>query len=302
MHSDSMRLGTGQPSDQMNSNPLNALVMCLAEPTRNPRPNRIIRLLADAGLDIDVVSFPFSGTTLPVKQSYFLPHASRRSAPRQLVDMTYKLAARSCNIVGAHPLADKLNDMSLGIHRVLLALATTSYNLVVVEDLQLLPLAFAIKGDSSYTKIVFDAREYYPRQHEQRLRFRLIEQPIRQQMCRDYLPRCDYIVTVSPGLAQAYSDEFGVAARLLRSTPRYWDVPIRKTSPTTIRLVHHGLAKLNRGIANMIDVVRQLDSRFTLDLYLVGNERHISQLRQYAADCSRVQFRAPVAFEDIIPT
>jgi hypothetical protein len=288
-------------SEMTENRPRSALVMCLANPTGNPRPNRMIHLLAEAGIEVDVLSFPLSGA-LPVVNTYTLPNVQRRSTFLRARNIVHQIAARSFNLLGAHDIAEKLSDLSLGIHKIAPPVNNNKYDLLVVEDLQLLPLSFKMKGNSASARVVFDAREYYPRQYEQRFLFRLLEKPVRQQMCRAYLKRCDHLLTVSPGLAQAYTDEFGTTPHLLRSAPGYRDMPIRQTSNPTIRLVHHGPASPNRGIANMIDVVKQLDSRFTLDLYLVGNEPHIRKLRHHAADCSRVQFRAPVAFEDIIPT
>jgi hypothetical protein len=286
----------------MTSNrPLRAIVMCLANPTGNPRPNRMIHLLADLGIEVDVLSFPHSGD-LPVTNTYTLPNAEKRSTLLRVRNIFHQVAARSFNLLGAHDIAEKLSALSLGFHKIAPRLNDKKYDLLVVEDLQLLPLSFKMKGSNHSARIIFDAREYYPRQQDQRLLFRLLERPVRQQMCRTYLKRCDHLLTVSPGLAQAYTAEFGTTPHLLRSAPRYREMPVRESSNRAVRLVHHGMANPNRGLGNMIDVVRQLDSRFTLDLYLVGNESHIRKLRHHAADCSRVQFRAPVAFEDIIPT
>ncbi len=44
--------------------------MCLADPTGNPRPNRIIRLLAKQGYDVDVLKFPFKEGSTRLEKVY----------------------------------------------------------------------------------------------------------------------------------------------------------------------------------------------------------------------------------------
>ena len=49
----------------------------------------------------------------------------------------------------------------------------------------------------------------------------------------------------------------------------------------------------------MIEVMNLLDKRFSLDLYLQGNQAYIADLKLIAASNERIQFKAPVPFKKI---
>ena len=93
-----------------------------------------------------------------------------------------------------------------------------------------------MKGNAS---IIFDAREYYPRQKEDSLIFRLFEKPERIRLCKAYLHLCDRVLTVSPGLAEEYKREFNITTELIRSVPMYFDCKPAKVKTKKIRMVHH---------------------------------------------------------------
>ena len=65
-------------------------------------------------------------------------------------------------------------------------------------------------------------------------------------------------------------------------------------------MVHHGFANYNRKIENMIEIVKKLESRFSLDLYLTGNDGYIEILKKMAKNDSRIQFYEPIPFDNII--
>ena len=60
-------------------------------------------------------------------------------------------------------------------------------------------------------------------------------------------------------------------------------------------MVHHGGASANRGLSNLIEIVKRLDDLFELDLYLVGNSRHVAEFHKQAppAIASRYGIRCP---------
>lgn len=276
---------------------MKALVMCLADPSGNPRPNRIIRLLAQEGYSVDILSYPFKGS-LPVRSQYEIP-APSKSLFSRLIRLSSlvmsSLAMRAAWIPEA--IAISHNDQR---HKLLDAekqLDGNNYSLLVVEDLQLLPLSFRLRGNA---RILFDAREFYTKQNDESIRFRFFEKNFRTFLCKKYLKSCDFLITVSPGLAKAYKQEFGVDMEVIRSTPAYREVPIQPCTHHQIRMVHHGAANKNRGLHNMIEIVRRLDSRFTLDFYLVGSTNKIFELKRMARDCPRIRFFDPVAFDEIV--
>ena len=174
------------------------------------------------------------------------------------------------------------------------------WDLVVANDVDTLPLAFQLAGER--TPVLLDAHEYAPREFEDRLYWRVLQQPHKTWLCRAYLPRVHGFMTVCDGIADEYARVFGVArpAVVPNAPPRQPGAP-RPTAPGRIRLVHHGLASRSRKIETMIDLMRHLDRRFTLDLMLVSSEPgYLDWLRQRTGGDPRITFRAPVATSEII--
>lgn len=272
--------------------------MCISDPATDPRPRRMIDLLQAEGYSVDVLSYkpsfqfaPFEHMALPLPSPRFVVRATRR--------LLYLGSCMAARMLGQSRLHENWLGFHYGWREAISKLAKRSYAVIVAEDLALLPLASAIRGNGA---VIFDAREYYPRQNEDSALFRLVEGPTRTQLCIDYLPTCDRIVTVSPGLAAEYEREFGVSSTVVLSAPHYVVAQPRPTAANKIRMVHHGAANRNRRLGDMIEVVRQLDGRFELDIYLTGSQATIEDLKKQAADCPRISFHEPVKYDAIIPT
>lgn len=276
---------------------LSALVMCIADPSRNPRPNRIIKLLDGLGYEVDAVSHkPNEGVA--VRKFFYLNYNATSSvgiAYNRVRSFTIYLVAFFLRferfIVWA-------NDFRLKILILRKYLKQEQYDLIVVENIELLPLAFHCKRKA---KILFDAREYYTKEFESNRFFRLFISPFRKVLCNRFLHRCDRIITVSFGLAKAFAEDFGIRPLVIRSVPYFYDSSVTPTLENKIRMVHHGVAHEGRNIEKMIDVVKLLDDRFTLDFYLVGSPKYISEIRNYAKNTPAIRFCSPVAFGEIIP-
>ena len=165
------------------------------------------------------------------------------------------------------------------------------YELVLCDDAEPLPLAFELaKG----APVLFDAHEYYPLEFESSLKWRLFLKRYLTGLCRQYIPLCAAMTTVSKGLANRYLQDFGVLPQIVHSCPEGCALVPSRTSPGHIRLVHHGAANKDRGLEQMIDAMRLLDGRFSLDFYLVGNQSYIQQLKDRAADLPSIAWRTPL--------
>ncbi len=274
--------------------PIEVLVMCLSDPSRDPRPRRAAEFCSSQGFNVSVMGYP-PRKRLPVKTYYPLPFP--------LPGLLNKIIRRLWGVAVAVMPFERgrvfCEKKRFGLTRMKETISGKRFDLLIVEDIQLLPLAFEVRGGG---KILFDAREYYPRQNEGVLWFDLFEKPRRVQLCRDYMTRCDAVVTVSEGLRREYLKEYGIAAEVYRSTPPYVELPVRPTNPENIRLVYHGGASRSRRLENLIDVVSLLDDRFTLALILTSDPKYQQELRLKAAGMDRIDFVEPVPFEDIIPT
>ena len=169
-------------------------------------------------------------------------------------------------------------------------------DVVVANDAMGLPLAFE---SAEGAPVVFDAHEHAPTEHEESLRWRLLVRPIVRLICAEYVPRTAGMTAVSPGIAGFYARDYGVAPVVVRNVPSYQDLDPRPPGENT-RLIHFGGADRGRRIERMIDVMRRLDERFTLDLLLVGNDRYVRQLQRRARDLPAVRFLSPVPMDEVV--
>lgn len=281
------------------------LVMCQSDPSGIGRPNRIIQLLYSLGYKVDVLSFPIKlNSNLPIDEHFILNRI--RSRKNIFFRIFHGIYIRFIYFIRKFIKSKSLNlwfvlnfiEIQHNHAPLKRVLKDKNYDVLVVEDLFLLPLAFQIR---SKEKILFDVREYFTKQTENDYYFRKYHAPIREVLCRHYLPMCDKIFTVSPGLAKKYHKEFAVEMEVLLSTPYYVDLPVKNTQENEIKMVHHGLVSNDRGIDKMIEVVKKLDNRFMLDLYLVGDTSYINELRSKAKGCNRIRFCEPVPFDEIVP-
>jgi len=270
-----------------------SFVMCLADPSSNPRPKRMIEFLQSLNIGVDVLSYPSKEKVTTGR------HYSVSIWPKTFLKRLIRFSVRLFLwLIPGNSIKNWANNQYYGVSTINKALHKHYYDLIIVEDLQLLPLAFEIKNNA---KIIFDAREYYPKQNEESLVFRLFEKPERTRLCSKYLNYCDAVMTVSPSLANEYRRKFNVKAELVRSTPSYYKCSTHLPSDKKVRMVHHGAANRNRHLEKLIEVFSKLDERFTLDFYLVGDGSYIEELKSLAKPFKKINFKRPVGFKEIIP-
>ncbi|GAB2842060.1 hypothetical protein ACFQ0P_01625 [Microbacterium insulae] len=173
------------------------------------------------------------------------------------------------------------------------------FDLVVANDARVLGLAFAVSGGAP---VWADLHEWAPEERTHVLSWRLLVAPFMVHLCRKYLPRTAAATTVGGEIAELYDENFGVRPLVMRNAAPFADLAPTPVSPDRIRLVHSGGAIHGRSLETMIDAVRALDERFTLDLYLVpaaDGGRYLSQLRNRAGGDPRVTFHEPVPPSDL---
>ncbi len=179
------------------------------------------------------------------------------------------------------------------------ALGDQRFDVVVANDVRALPLAFAVAGDAP---VWADLHEWAPEERTHVFAWRVLVAPFMVHLCQKYLPRTAAVTTVGGEIAALYRQRFGVTATVMRNA-----APLANLTPTTvdadkIRLVHSGGAIHGRNLELMIDVVRQLDDRFSLDLYLVpaaDGGRYLARLKRRAQGDPRIVFHDPVPPADL---
>jgi hypothetical protein len=179
-----------------------------------------------------------------------------------------------------------------------------SFDLIVANDIEALPLAFQYKGSA---KILFDAHEYAPRHFENKLSWRIFFQGFNKFFCAKYIPQVDGMITIGEGIAREYEKHYRIKPVIITNAPAYYDIQPKATLPTKIKLVHQGIANPSRKLELMFEMMEFLDDRFTLDLMLMkpihrSNIMYLEKLKVLAKKHSRIQFVPPVATDKIITT
>lgn len=269
------------------------LVTALVDPSGNPRPRRIIELLKKKGCHVEVASF-----SLERPMDIDVHYEIRRPSLLMVHKIVRKFVGFLGLLFGSEKFLSILSNLRWGFAGLARTLKGSHYDWIIVEDIYFLPLAFQIKGNA---RIMMDAREFYPEELGHSAFWRLTEKPMRVGICSKYFKRCDAVLTVSDGLAQRYQEDFGVAPVILRSTPNFHDLTPSPMNDGRIRLVHHGVANRDRRLESMIELMRMLDKRFELDIYLTGATDYIEELRVKALENSKIRFLDPVPFHEIVP-
>lgn len=175
------------------------------------------------------------------------------------------------------------------------ALRGQRFDLVVANDARVLALAHAVAGGAP---VWADLHEWAPEERTHVLSWRLLVAPLMRHLCARYLPLSAATSTVCQSIAELYERDFGVRPAVVRNSNPWQPLEPTPVADDAVRLVHSGAAVHGRSLETMIDAVRALDDRFTLDLFLVpGGDGGAYQrsLEQRAEGCERIRFREPVA-------
>tara|TARA_A100001388_G_scaffold206959_1_gene157575 strand:+ start:607 stop:1782 length:1176 start_codon:yes stop_codon:yes gene_type:complete len=280
---------------------MNVLIMTSSSPFGDPRPNRLIELLLNHNIQVDLF---FKGKKSEIKNQKIFKNIYICS---ETINWSNSYLAKGIfTLLSAfkfylkqnpslppiyyerlYPLLDKQKEQ----------IRLSNYDYIIVEDIVLLTQATRF---ANISKIIFDAREYYESQSTESIKFRFLISPIRVAILNYCLPKCSEIYTVSQAIADAYKKKYKSNISVLRSIPKYRDIPVKETYKNNIRIVHHGIGYKTRGIKDMIDIGNSLDERFVLDLYLVANQNYLDEIKDYLGNSKKVNLKKPVKYDQII--
>ncbi len=178
------------------------------------------------------------------------------------------------------------------------------FDLVIANDIESLPWAFELYPT---VPVLFDAHEYAPRHFEDRLSWRIFFQSFNTVLCKEYIPKVTAMTTVGKGLAVEYQRNFGMKPSVITNANWFHDIqPLPVTEK--IRMIHHGGSTPSRKLELMIEMMKFLDERFTLDLMLIAppsssskTRRYIDYLKSLAADDKRIRFLPAIKSSEIVP-
>jgi hypothetical protein len=170
-------------------------------------------------------------------------------------------------------------------------------DVVIANDIDALPVALeAAKG----APVILDAHEYSPREYDT-LRWRLLKRRYTERLFHAGLPRIAGMMTVAEGIAREYARNFGVEPIVVHNAPAYHELSPTLAPPGVIRMIHHGNAMPARRIENMLEMMRSLDERFTLDLMLIpADAGYFESLKRAASGDARIRFLEPVPMRELV--
>lgn len=261
-------------------------IVCEANPAKNPRPRRLIEVLKHK-YQLTAIGLEVSEISGVEVLSY--PYAKKRNAKEEQeleANVAKKDYMKLVKIPNRLVIEKYLQDRE--------------FDVIFCHDLLLLPFVVENKKQA---KVIFDAREYYPRQMENNERWRRLFAGFNDYLCQTYLKEVDYMYSVSEGIAKEYEKNYGVKCDVITSAAKYHTPPHSLICHEPIKLIHHGLASPDRCIHGMIEMMDYVDERFTLDLMLVPtyHQEYYQTLQDMANQRKNVRIIPIVPFEEIIP-
>lgn len=261
-----------------------ALVVSYSPVARDARVTKQIGWLESAGYRVDILS---RAPETPIATGRHL----RIGYPNLLVRLAiYALLpprARFSRLMGR-----QLPIPELSGHK---------YDLMVVNDLHLLPWVVQVASDLSKGPVTLDLHEVYSGTVSGPL-FRFLHARYNNWLLTFVSsPVFTKRLTVAEGIADLYRDRHCVPRPdVIKNVAPYQELEPSPVDPERIVLVHHGYAATARGIDVMLDAVLELEPRFVFVLMVLGDRRSLAHLRRHpAVVAGRVEFRAPVPVTEV---
>lgn len=182
------------------------------------------------------------------------------------------------------------------------AIGDREFDLVVANEARAMALAHRVaKG----RPVLADMHEWAPEERAHVRSWRLLVKPFMFQQCAKYLPKMAAVTVVNDSIGKLYEERFGVTTRTVRNAGAFRELSPSEVTDGKIRLVHSGGAVPGRNIEALIEAVRALDDRFTLDLYLVparDGGKYLASLRELIGGDTRITLHPPVATHELVDT
>ncbi len=269
-----------------------ALLITYSSPNKLARVSRNLDSLILQGYTVDVLctdSFERIGVNRVYK--FDTPNLGIKARILRKVALLARIVVPSDRL--RHLLTDYVLD-HINITKELVKL----YNVLFIEHIDFLRLC--AENMQSGTMLIFDIKDYYPREFEAYRSFRILEAPYRRLIFRKYLFKATSLISVSNGLSKLLKSEYGMDSTIIMSSPPKANMMIQEAD-YPIKSVHHGTANADRGLIELVEC-RGFSSSCTLDLYLIGSAQQLDTIKRKAGWSCDIKFQSPVMLEQIIPT
>ena len=170
------------------------------------------------------------------------------------------------------------------------------YDYIFVFDLKIL---YSISSNINKKKIIWDAREYYPEQFNQKFLWNFLNKKIIIKLIFKSLDKVLIAFTVSEGLRNKYQKIFNKKFLIFYSVADYFELK-PKFPKKKISIVHHGVCSETRKIENYFELGKKLGNRYKIYLMLkIVNQHYYDNLKKLYKDVKNVKFLSPVKMHDI---
>ena len=186
--------------------------------------------------------------------------------------------------------------------KILNSIKNQDFDLVIAHEIRLVPLALKIAKNAP---VILDAHEYSPKNFDDSWLWRFFIKKYYTKLCVDNLPKVDKVLTVSPGIVDAYIKNFNTQTVLIKNACDYAANLIpSKLDPDLIKIIHHGNVSSSRKLELLIEMMKYLDNtKYQLNLMLVSGvstNLYLKKLK-YQAKNLNIVFLNPVKREEIVP-
>jgi glycosyltransferase involved in cell wall biosynthesis len=268
------------------------LMITYSSPDKLGRLRRTLEVLISQGYVVDVLC-DREVAYLGVNQAFYFDKPDLSTLARVI----RKCARILRPIIPVNSIKNYLTDYMLR-HISLINKVVDKYDILLVEHTDFLRPVIERKKDNA--KVVFDVKDYFPREFELELRFKFLDAGYCKYIFRKYLKHVDGIISVSEGLRALLKEEYGYDSLAIPNAPGFQQMePIKVGNP--IRFVHHGTSHGDRGLEILVSC-KEFTENCILDLYVLDIDNSLQSIKKIAANNPNIQFRQPVPFIELIPT
>jgi hypothetical protein len=265
-------------------------VLCISfsDINRDSRVLRQLEVLAELG-EVTTVAY---GERPPGATEHLRVDESLPSLPQTLAGVA-RLALRRY---------DAVELTAPAIREVLRLVGDRRFDLVVANEARAMAVAHRVAAGAP---VMADLHEWAPEERAHVRSWRLLVKPFMTYQCAKYLPKMSAVTVVNDAIGAMYAKRFGVAPHTVRNAGPFRELAPGDVAGDRIRLVHSGGAVPGRNIEAMIEGVRMLDERFSLDMYLVparDGGKYLDSLRALIGDEKRIVLHPPVRPAELVET
>jgi Glycosyltransferase Family 4 len=265
-------------------------VLCVSfsDINRDSRVLRQLEVLAELG-EVTTVAY---GERPPGATEHLRVDESLPSLPQTLAGVA-RLALRRY---------DAVELAAPAIREVLRLVGDRRFDLVVANEARAMAVAHRVAAGAP---VMADLHEWAPEERAHVRSWRLLVKPFMTYQCAKYLPKMSAVTVVNDAIGAMYAERFGVRPQTVRNAGPFRELAPGEVADGRIRLVHSGGAVPGRNIEAMIEGVRMLDERFSLDMYLVparDGGKYLDSLRALIGDEKRIVLHPPVRPAELVDT